>query len=107
MLGAEVRVYWRQDFSRENVCETLASPGQGTMQIYTELRKKLGLGAQGVAVAWQREYGIMRSREGLMVAWDPPRNHVQMRIPVLEFCLLDSFAFPRIPYKWEHTLHSF
>lgn len=78
-------VYWRQDFSRENVCEIRASPGQGTMQICTELRKKLGLGTQGVAVAWQRECGIMRSGDGLVVVWDPPRNHVRMRIPILEF----------------------
>lgn len=55
---------------------------------------------RGVAAAWQREYyGIMRSGDGLVVVWDVPRNRVQKPIPILEFCLLGSFAFPRISYK--------
>lgn len=56
MLGAEVLVCWRQDFSRENAQgETWSARAkEHAMQMYTELKRKLGLGTQGVAAAWQR-----------------------------------------------------
>lgn len=56
MLGAEVHVHWRQDFSREKAqCETWPTRAkERAMQMYTEIKRKLGLGTLGVAAAWQR-----------------------------------------------------
>uniref|UniRef100_A0A8C6IC36 Uncharacterized protein n=1 Tax=Mus spicilegus TaxID=10103 RepID=A0A8C6IC36_MUSSI len=67
MLGAEVLVCWRQGFSRENArCETWPTRGkERAMQMYTELKRKLGLGIPSVTAAWQRvemcsRFGILR-----------------------------------------------
>lgn len=103
-------MYWRQDFSRENVCETLASPGQPWPRNDANLHRaqeEAGTGHAGRGGRLAKGVWYNEVWGGTNGGLGPSQKSCTNANPVLEFCLLDSFAFPRMPYKWEHTLHSF
>lgn len=79
MLGAEVLVCWRQDFSRENAqgetWRNLANPGQGTCDANVHrAQEEAGAGHTGRGGCLAKGRGIKTCRNRLVVVCDPPQK---------------------------------